>query len=75
MPEKLDTYTIRHKLLSEGFNDESVYYCTRCLSLKIRGMKDIEYCDQCGSVNIAITNIFDWENRYKRKYKHNFIEH
>lgn len=75
MLEKLDIHTIKHKLLSERFNDELVYYCTRCLSLKIRGMRDIEYCDQCGSVNIDITNIFDWEDRYKRKYKHNFIEH
>nr|DAG97368.1 MAG TPA: hypothetical protein [Crassvirales sp.] len=45
MLEKLDIHTIKHKLLSERFNDEPVYYCTRCLSLKIRGMRDIEYCD------------------------------
>lgn len=53
------------------YNEEPVYYCKSCLSLKILGLSqtdDCNFCDDCGSVNIESTNIINWENLYKEKY-------
>lgn len=57
------------------YNQEPVYYCTHCLSLKIRdaGLPDLLYCDDCGSADILSQNILDWENMYKKKYGFKFL--
>ena len=49
------------------YNDEPVFYCKHCLSLKIRdaGLPDLLYCDDCGSSDILSSNIEDWEELYK----------
>ena len=59
------------------FNDEPVFYCKNCLSLKIRhipNIQDTEYCDDCGSTNIEQCSIQEWEKLYKERYGHNFLE-
>lgn len=44
-------------MLDKDYNDEPVFYCTSCLSLKI--MNDDQdgdipcYCDDCGSCDIS----------------------
>ena len=45
--------------LNPEYNDEPVFYCKHCLSLKIRdaGLPDLLYCDECGSADILTTNI------------------
>ena len=40
------------KLSKEEYNNEPVYYCSDCLSLRIRDIDGTEYCDKCGSTNI-----------------------
>lgn len=53
------------------YNQEPVYYCTKCLSLKIMGVSDCDdydYCDDCGNTNIAQCNIEEWEKMYEKKY-------
>lgn len=45
----------------EEYNREPVYYCKHCLSLKILTALDQDYCDDCGSSDIGITSIEDWE--------------
>ena len=38
-----------------NYNDEPVFYCERCMSLRIRfvnGLPNSEYCDNCGSTVI-----------------------
>lgn len=40
------------KLSKEDYNNEPVYYCSECLSLKIRDIDGTDYCDKCGSTNI-----------------------
>lgn len=60
-----------------NYNDEPVFYCKHCLSLKVRhiaSMKDSEYCDECGSTDIQQASIEDWENLYKSKYGHKLLE-
>lgn len=59
------------------YNDEPVLYCNHCLSLKIRNiprMEDSDYCDDCGCTDIKECSIEEWENLYKSKYGHRFLE-
>ena len=61
----------------EECNAIPVYYCRNCLSLKIRDVAHIdnsEYCDECGSTDIRITQIEEWEALYKDRYGHRFLE-
>jgi hypothetical protein len=48
--------------LKNDYNSEPVYYCERCLSLKIKdiGSEGTEYCEDCGSTNIETDNIENW---------------
>jgi len=56
------------------YNKEPVYYCTRCLSLYIRNIGDLDYCEKCGSTSIQETQIEDWEEKYKNKFNKSFLE-
>lgn len=61
----------------EDYNQEPVYYCKHCLSLKIMrvaGMEDAEYCDECGSTNIEQASIQEWEKMYKDKHGVSYLE-
>lgn len=61
----------------EEYNNEPVFYCAQCLSLKIRHiqhMDNSEYCDECGSTDIRKAHISEWENMYQQKYGIKFIE-
>lgn len=58
------------------YNQEPVYYCRHCLSLKIRdaGLPDLLYCEDCGSADILSANVTDWENLYRSKYGFKFLD-
>lgn len=63
-------------VLKDEYNNEPVFYCVKCLSLKIRDipyMSDSDYCDDCGSTNIQQTHIDQWEEMYEKKYGHKFL--
>lgn len=56
---------------------EPVSYCPKCYSLKIGyipGVDDSDYCMDCGCVDVVRGNIFEWEELYKDRYGHKFIE-
>lgn len=60
-----------------SYNLEPVFYCKHCLSLRVRhiqSLKESEYCDSCGSTNVGQTDIENWENMYKNKFGHNYLE-
>ena len=60
-----------------SYDDEPVFYCRHCLSLKIRhvlNMEDSEYCDDCGSTDIEKCSIEDWEKLYRDKFGHNYLD-
>jgi len=62
---------------SESYNDDPVYYCKRCLSLGIRQvplMKNLDYCEDCGAVDIGVTDIEEWQKMYRKKFGCNYIE-
>lgn len=50
------------------YDDEPVFYCKTCLSLKIREMNERDYCDSCGSTEIEQTDIETWITMYKNMY-------
>lgn len=61
----------------EEYNNIPVLYCKHCLSLKIRNIpriEDSDYCDECGSTNIESCSIEEWENLYKNRYGHAYLE-
>lgn len=54
-----------------NYNEEPVFYCSNCLSLKVKNLGDdseICYCDNCGSTEIDTTDIYSWKALYKEKY-------
>lgn len=59
--------------MKEDYNEEPVFYCTECLSLKIRSIDDIDYCDECSSTSIEQIDIYTWENLYQNMYGNKFI--
>lgn len=61
-------------LENKEFNEIPVLYCTRCLSLNIKGEYELDYCDDCTSVEISRINIINWEQLYQDKFKKKYIE-
>ena len=60
----------------EEYNKEPVFYCTHCLSLKIKtipGLEGLDFCDDCGATNIQETDINTWRNMYKEKYGFDYL--
>lgn len=57
----------------EDYNNELVFYCKACLSLKIRYTNKLNYCDKCGSTDIAQCSIEDWERLYENKYGFKYL--
>lgn len=63
------------ELVNKENNEEPVVYCRKCLSLKIMSYPDMDdFCDDCGSTDLAETDIFTWEKMYREKYNNEHIE-
>lgn len=63
--------------LQEEYNNEPVYYCKDCLSLRIKTVvvdMDLDYCDECGSTDVTQTTIEEWQKMYKNKYGFDYLE-
>ena len=61
----------------EEYNQEPVFYCKKCLSLKVLNIElieDSEYCDECGSTDIGTATIEEWDAMYVRRYGHHYLE-
>lgn len=57
-----------------NYNEEPVIYCSQCLSLRIRDIDGVNYCDDCGNTDLKEANIHDWENMYFNKYSIKFLD-
>lgn len=60
----------------EEYDLEPVSYCPKCYSLKIGyvpGVEGMEYCMDCGCLDIASANIYDWEKLYEDRYGHKYV--
>lgn len=65
------------KSVHSEYNIEPILYCKHCLSLAIRNIATIEdsdYCDDCGSTDIAESTIEEWETIYKNRYGHKYLD-
>ena len=53
------------------YDEDPVYYCKDCMSLRIKRVAGQDYCDECGNADIGKMDIEDWlkakEERYGRK--------
>lgn len=56
------------------YNNEPVFYCKDCLSLKIRYTGKLDFCDKCCGTNVAQCSIEEWEIMYKHKYGINYLK-
>lgn len=59
------------------YNKIPVVYCKHCLSLRVGDIpiiEDSDYCEQCGSTDIGECLIEEWENMYKERYGHKYLE-
>lgn len=60
----------------QEYNEEPVFYCKNCLSLKIKTVQvdsNLDYCDECGSTDIAQTSIEEWRDIYKNRYGTDYL--
>ena len=60
----------------QEYNEDPVFYCKNCLSLKIKTVQvdsNLDYCDECGSTDIAQTSIEEWRDIYKNRYGTDFL--
>ena len=57
----------------EEYNAEPVFYCTHCLSLRIKALDSyVDYCDNCGCTDIETTDIFTWREMYRKRFGKDF---
>ena len=61
------------QLTTVDYNQEPVYYCTNCLSLRIMGLGGYDFCDHCGSTDIDLAHIKYWEKAYEEKYGKKYL--
>ena len=56
-------------------NEDSVVYCTKCYSLKIKYEDAIgmDCCGDCGCTDFGVTSFDNWENLYKTRYGHKYV--
>lgn len=62
---------------TEQFNDEPVYYCKSCLSLRIRTVavdSDLDYCDCCGSTDIGKSHIEEWRRLFRERNGYDYMD-
>jgi Fe2+ or Zn2+ uptake regulation protein len=59
--------------MEEDYNKEPIFYCKKCLSLAIRGVDEMLYCDTCGNTEIASTDVETWNKMYENKYGVKYI--
>lgn len=56
-------------------DNEPVWYCRRCLSLRIKTEDGLDYCDSCGSTAVGqLPDIYEWEKLYTQKKGEPYVE-
>lgn len=59
-----------------NYNDEPVTYCARCYSLKIAYENSIgmDCCGECGCTDTRTASFNTWEELFKRRYGHKYVQ-
>lgn len=63
--------------MEENFNKEPVFWCKKCLSLRIKtvpSMNGLDYCDDCGSTDVEKGDIDYWRTLYKERYGFDYLD-
>ena len=63
-------------MTKEEYNQEPVFFCKSCHSLKIKTVaigSDLDYCDDCGSTDIDQTDINEWERVFEERFGFKYI--
>lgn len=58
------------------YDNIPVFYCKTCLSLKVirvAGMDDAAFCDDCSSTDIGECSIEEWRAMYKERYGFDYL--
>jgi hypothetical protein len=58
------------------YNNEPVFYCKSCLSLRIKTVAsglNLDFCDECGSTDIEQAHIEEWRNLYRQRYGFDYL--
>lgn len=64
----------------EDYNNVPVTYCKTCGSLHIKtvefdnGQEPLDYCVTCSNTDLGTAHIEEWEDIYKDKYGHKFLD-
>lgn len=69
--------TKTERLPKEVYEEEPIHYCKQCLSLKVMrvaGMDDAVYCDECGSTDIGEADIKEWEALFEQRHGFKYLE-
>lgn len=58
------------------YDEEPVEYCSKCFSLKIvhENLINSDCCMDCGSTDMAMTDIHTWERLYEKRYGRKFVK-
>lgn len=60
----------------QHYNNDPVFYCKSCLSLKVKTIvvsSGLDYCDECSSTDIGETSIEEWRTLYKNRYGFDYL--
>lgn len=68
----MESINLENFTTTEEYNKEPVYYCSQCLSLKIKTLGNTDYCDDCGCTQTKTTDIFTWRSMYKERFGKDF---
>lgn len=55
-------------MTKEEYNEIPVFYCKDCLSLTILNIDKYNYCRHCGSTDVGVSLIDEWEKMYEDKF-------
>lgn len=57
----------------DNYNDEPIFFCNSCLSLRVMSVCGLDYCDECGSTDIETCHVDDWRMKYRKRYGFEFL--
>lgn len=60
----------------EEYDSEPVTFCSRCYSLNIKydDSLDLDCCGECGCTDFKTAPITEWEELFKNRFGHKFVE-
>ena len=65
---------IKEQYSIEEYNNEPVFYCKNCLSLKVKIVGGFDFCDECGCTDISQCHIEEWDKLYETRNGRKFLD-